>query len=167
MINSSSSTFDLDSNSLNPGAIIGGRFEVLQLIRRDFAGSVYSARDGQSQRDVECLLVNIMEEDSQQLLELRAHIHEVKKVKLKSFASTYGIGKQGNDGYLVRQHIDGRPLTDHLNHRSQNHRPFKQRGLCSLLIEMIQALEALAAQEAEVSTHGLIRPNIIMIQNHD
>ena len=150
---------------LPPGALIGGRFEVQQVIRRDFAGVVYGARDGQSQRDVECLIINLLNEDTQQLLELRAHIHDVKQLKLKSFASTYGIGKQGVDGYLVRQKIEGRPLTDHLNHRSQSHRPFKQRGLCSLLIEMIQALEALKAQEVDVSEHGLLRPNIIMIQN--
>lgn len=150
---------------LSSGAMIGGRFEVQQVIRRDFAGIVYSARDGQSQRDVECLIINILKEDTQQLLELRAHIHDVKQIKLKSFASTYGIGKQGVDGYLVRQKIEGRPLTDHLNHRSQSHRPFKQRGLCSLLIEMIQALEALKSQEVNVSEHGLLRPNIIMIQN--
>jgi serine/threonine protein kinase len=145
--------------------MIGGRFEVQQLIRRDFAGTVYSAKDGQSQRDVECLLINLAADDTHQLLELRAHIHEVKKLKLKSFASTYGIGKQGQDGYLVRQKVEGRPLTDHLNHRSQNHRPFKQRGLCSLLIEIIQALEALEAQKVEVSEHGVLRPNIVMIQN--
>ena len=150
---------------LHAGAMIGGRFEVQQLIRRDFAGTVYSAKDGQSQRDVECLIINLMPDDTHQLLELRAHIHEVKKLKLKSFASTSGIGKQGQDGYLVRQKIEGRPLTDHLNHRSQNHRPFKQRGLCSLLIELIQALEALEAQEVAVSEHGLLRPNIVMIQN--
>lgn len=150
---------------LSSGAMIGGRFEVQQVIRRDFAGVVYSARDEQSQRDVECLIINLSNEDTQKLLELRAHIHDVKQLKLKSFASTYGIGKQGIDGYLVRQKIEGRPLTDHLNHRSQSHRPFKQRGLCSLLIEMIQALEALKAQEIDISEHGLLRPNIVMIQN--
>ena len=62
--------------------MIGGRFEVQQVIRRDFAGIVYSARDGQSQRDVECLIINL-KEDTQQLLELRAHIHDVKQIKLK------------------------------------------------------------------------------------
>ena len=75
---------------LPPGALIGGRFEVQQVIRRDFAGVVYGARDGQSQRDVECLIINLLNEDTQQLLELRAHIHDVKQLKLKSFASTYG-----------------------------------------------------------------------------
>lgn len=145
--------------------MIGGRFEVLQLTRRDFTGTVYSALDIQSQRNVECLLINLSAEDTHHLLELRAHTHDVKKLKLKSFASTYGIGKQGVDGYLVRQNIEGRPLIDHLKHRSQNHRPFKQRGLCSLLIEMIQSLEALESQEVSISEHGLIRPNIVMIQN--
>lgn len=153
------------SAHLERGDMIGGRFEVSQLTRHDFVGTVYNALDIQSQRDVECLLINLQAEDTPQLLELRAHIHEVKKLKLKSFASTYGIGKQGADGYLVRQRIEGRPLTDHLNHRSQNHRPFKQRGLCSLLIEMIQALEALETQELDMSSHGVIRPNIVMIQN--
>ena len=146
--------------------MIGGRFEVLQMIRRDFVGTVYKAQDGRSQRDVECLLINLNPEENHRLLELRAHIHEAKKIRLKSFASTYGIGKQGSDGYIVRQNIDGRPLTDHLNHRSQNHRPFKQRGLCSLLIEVIQALEALKSQEVDVHDHGLIRPSVMMIQNN-
>ena len=146
--------------------MIGGRFEVLQMIRRDFVGTVYRAQDGRSQRDVECLLINLNSEDNHRLLELRAHIHEAKKIRLKSFASTYGIGKQGSDGYIVRQNIEGRPLTDHLNHRSQNHRPFKQRGLCSLLIEVIQALEALKTQEVDVHHHGLIRPSVMMIQNN-
>lgn len=153
--------------TLNTGAIIGGRFEVLQLLRRDFAGTVYSARDSQSQRDVECLLISLPTEETHQLLELRAHIHEAKQLRLKSFASTYGIGKQGGDGYVVRQRIEGRPLTDHLNHRSQNHRPFKQRGLCSLLVEVIQALEALRAQDVDIHEHGLLRPNVIMIQNQE
>ena len=163
--NSASSSRQEVPQTLSTGAVIGGRFEVLQLLRRDFVGTVYSARDNQSQRDVECLLISISAEDTHQLLDLRAHIHEAKKLRLKSFASTYGIGKQGGDGYVVRQRVEGRPLIDHLNHRSQNNRPFKQRGLCSLIVEVIQALEALRAQEIDINEHGLLRPNIIMIQN--
>ena len=92
--NSSASAQSDTSATLSPGAMIGGRFEVLQMIRRDFVGTVYRAQDGRSQRDVECLLINLNPEENHRLLELRAHIHEAKKVRLKSFASTYGIGKQ-------------------------------------------------------------------------
>ena len=151
---------------LAPGEMIGGRFSVEAFIRRDFIGDVYQTRDSQSQRLVECLMMNLPQTQSKHLLTLRGHIHEVKRLSLKSFATIYGIGKLGEHGYVVRQVLEGRPLTEHLNHRAQHNKPFKQRGLCSLLVEVLQALEAMRSQEIGTEEHGFIRPNVIMIQNH-
>jgi hypothetical protein len=138
---------------------------VESLVRQDFAGDVYLARDSQSERLVECLMIHLPPERVKRLLALREQIGEVKQVNLKSFANTYGIGKQAGFGYMVRQQLEGRTLTEYLNHRLAQNKPFKQRALCSLLIEIIQGLDALLKQEPNVRSHGLLRPSAILVQN--
>ena len=150
---------------LSVGETIGGRFIVESFIRRDFAGEVYLARDSQSERLIECLMIHLPPERVKRLLALRERISDVKQVNLKSFANTYGIGKQGGHGYMVRQQLEGRTLTEYLNYRIQQAKPFKQRALCSLLIEMIQGLDALKQQNPSVASHGLLRPSAILVQN--
>lgn len=153
------------STQLTAGETIGGRFVVDSFIRQDFAGEVYLARDSQSERLIECLMIHLPPERVKRLLSLRERISEVKQVNLKSFANTYGIGKQGGHGYMVRQQLEGRTLTEYLNYRIQQAKPFKQRALCSLLIEIIQGLDALKKQKPEVREHGLLRPSAILVQN--
>lgn len=150
---------------LTVGETIGGRFIVDSFIRQDFAGEVYLARDSQSERLIECLMINLPDEKVKRLLALRERISDVKEVNLKSFANTYGIGKQGGHGYMVRQQLEGRTLTEYLNYRIQQAKPFKQRALCSLLIEIIQGLDALKKQKPDVRLHGLLRPSAILVQN--
>jgi serine/threonine protein kinase len=150
---------------LSVGESIGGRFVVESFARHDFTGDVYLAKDSQSDRVVECLIIQLPPDRVKRLLALREDISEVKRVNIKSFANTYGIGKQGGQGYMVRQHLEGRTLTDYLTYRLEHNKPFKQRALCSLLIEMIQGLEALKGQEPAVRSHGLLRPSAILIQN--
>lgn len=153
------------THQLSVGETIGGRFIVDSFIRQDFAGEVYLARDSQSERLIECLMINLPGERVKRLLALRERISEVKQVNLKSFANTYGIGKQGGHGYMVRQQLEGRTLTEYLNYRIQQAKPFKQRALCSLLIEIIQGLDALRKQKPDVHEHGLLRPSAILVQN--
>ena len=150
---------------LQEGEEIGGRFTVQSLLRDDFTGTVYLAQDHQSQRLIECQILHLSSRHAKRLLELRSHIHHIKKLSLKSFATIYGIGKQSSQGYIVRQYAEGRPLTDHLNHRAQLQKPFKQRGLCSLLVELIQALESLQRHDVSLDNHGLIHPQSVLIQN--
>ena len=153
------------THQLSVGETIGGRFIVDSFVRQDFAGEVYLARDSQSERLIECLMIHLPPERVKRLLALRERIAEVKQVNLKSFANTYGIGKQGGHGYMVRQQLEGRTLTEYLNYRIQQVKPFKQRALCSLLIEIIQGLDSLRKQKPDVREHGLLRPSSILVQN--
>ena len=71
-----------DHKLLEVGAEIGARFIVDSFTRRDFVGAVYAAKDQQSGRGIECLMIEVPPAHVKSLISLRKHIHEVKKVDL-------------------------------------------------------------------------------------
>ncbi len=149
------------------GQKIGDKFTVEAVNKNDFMSVVYSVRhEQQKQTPLACHVIQLPLSQSQKLSLVREQIQSYKDLNFKSFPMSRGMGKEGGVGYIIAQEIEGATLTSHLQKRQQTARPFKTKAICSLMMEVIQALESLKEFPSIPQFHGLLTSNSILIQTN-
>jgi hypothetical protein len=149
------------------GQKIGEKFTVEAILRNDFMSVVYRVRhEQQKQNTLACHVIQLPIAKNGKLSQVREKVQSYKDLNLKSYPLNRGMGKEAGIGYIICQEVEGATLTSHLEKRMQLGRPFKTKGICSLLIEMVQALESLKEYPTAPQTHGLLTSNTILIQTN-
>ena len=87
-------TENAQTGTFQPGELVGARFVVQERLRTDFTGSVYRVLDGQSQRQVECLVLHALPEAKETLSTLREQVKRAKAFQGDAFVKLFGMGRQ-------------------------------------------------------------------------
>lgn len=138
---------------LNPSELIDGRYRILQPIGEGELGTIYMASDLETGRL--CALKPIPQADETVLEEVRQEIERIQALEHAHIAPP-GVLRGGQDLYLVRDFIEGKPLDEVLRWDA----PLTLARACSLAKQIAMALEA--AHHAGL-IHGGLKPARIIL----
>ncbi len=144
-------------SELEPGTVIGGRYEIIQLLGAGGMGAVYKARDIEIGRFVAFKVIrpefardrNIIERFKQELL-------LASQVTHKNVIRIYDLGEADGMKFITMEYIDGHDL----HHMIGEHGRYSQQETIAIIRQVCRALEA--AHTVGV-VHRDLKPQNILI----
>ncbi len=145
---------------LAPGYVLGGRYEILQLLGQGGMGAVYKARDREVEREVALKVIrpelaghpDILRRFKQELILARQVTH-------KNVVRIFDLGEAKGAKFISMEYIDGRDLKSLLAERGK-FEPEEAVGIIE------QVCRALGAAHAEGVIHRDLKPQNIMVDKH-
>lgn len=145
------------SAPIAPGAVLAGRYEILQLLGQGGMGAVYKARDNELDRLVAVKLVRpeysshpeILRRFKQELILARAVTH-------RNVVRIFDLGQADGLKFITMEYVEGRDL------RSVLHEKGKLTPSEAVTV-MLQVCRALDAAHAEGVVHRDLKPQNIML----
>jgi len=142
------------------GAIIAGRYEILQALGEGGMGTVYKAIDREVDRSVALKTIrpelaanpDIIKRFKQELILARQVTH-------RNVVRIYDLGEAGGVKFITMEFIEGRDLTSLLQEKGK----FEPKEAAEIMEQVCRALEA-AHMEGVV--HRDLKPQNIMIDTH-
>jgi serine/threonine-protein kinase len=132
-----------------------GRFEVGDRLGAGGMGEVWRARDPKLQRDVAIKrLAPELAADPELRSTLLREARNAARITSQRVAALYDVLEEGDDLYLVMEHVEGSTLRDRLR------APITERDFFDLAD---QCVEGLAAAHRQGVVHGDIKPENVMI----
>lgn len=142
---------------LNPGMILGERYEIVEKIGEGGMAVVYKAKDYKLHRDVAIkVLKPELSADEVVLSKFRKEGLAAASLSHNNIVGVYDIGKEKNANYIVMEYIDGMTLKEYIKRREKlsNEEIFK--------ISM-KIADALKAAHGKNIIHRDIKPQNIMV----
>jgi tetratricopeptide (TPR) repeat protein/predicted Ser/Thr protein kinase len=148
------------SQALQPGHILGGRYEILELLGQGGMGAVYKARDREVDRLVALKVIrpelamhpDVLQRFKQELILARQVTH-------KNVIRIFDLGEAEGAKFISMEYVDGRDL--------ESIRVERGKLLPEEATEFIeQVCRALDAAHAEGVIHRDLKPKNIMVDNH-
>ncbi len=144
-------------SELEPGTVIGSRYEIIQLLGAGGMGAVYKARDIEIGRFVAFKVIrpefardrNIIERFKQELL-------LASQVTHKNVIRIYDLGEADGMKFITMEYIDGRDL----HHMIGEHGRYSQQQTIDIIRQVCRALEAAHAVGV---VHRDLKPQNILI----
>ena len=145
------------SDALQPGHVLGGRYEILDLLGQGGMGAVYKARDREVDREVALKVIrpeltghpDIVRRFKQELILARQVTH-------KNVVRIFDLGEAEGAKFISMEYVDGRDLRSLLAERGK----FKPEEAVGIIEQVCHALEA--AHTAGV-IHRDLKPQNIMV----
>lgn len=132
-----------------------GRFEVEERLGAGGMGEVYLARDPQLRRQVAIKrLASDVSADPELRATLLREARNAARINNQRVAALYDVIEEGDDLYLVMEHVKGTTLRHHLKGAVPEH---------EFLDIALQCIEGLVAAHHEGIVHGDIKPENIML----
>jgi len=132
-----------------------GRFEVEEHLGTGGMGEVYRARDPQLHRQVAIKRLSPeLAADAELRATLLREARNAARITNQRVAALYDVIEEGDDLYLVMEHVRGTTLRSHMHEAIPEH---------DFLDIAVQCVEGLAAAHAEGIVHGDIKPENIML----
>jgi serine/threonine protein kinase len=152
-----------NSSTIRPGSILGGRYEVLQVVGEGGMGTVFKGRDRELDRFVALKIVraDLLGKDSSPStaasLRRRFEIEgrAVAKLNHPHICAVYDIGHDASVDYLVLEYLEGTTLKDRLRRGALNTGQFLELA--------IQVADALSAAHRTGILHRDLKPGNIFI----
>ena len=146
--------------ALQTGHLLGGRYEILQLLGRGGMGAVYRARDREVEREVALKVIrpdlaghlNITRRFKQELILARQITH-------KNVIRIFDLGEAEGTKFISMEYIDGRDLAS-----TQAERGKLPPEEAAAIIE--QVCRGLDAAHTEGVIHRDLKPQNIMVDKH-
>lgn len=149
-----------DANRLKQGDTVASRFVVDQYLRADAFGMVWRAVDQKSGKQTEILVLAAQAVQDRGVTErLRAAVRAATQITHKNLVFNFGMGREGQRLYLVRELVEGQNLSEMLDQKASAHKSFSVKGALNLLAHLCAALEA----AEKVGAHGTLRPSAVLI----
>jgi tetratricopeptide (TPR) repeat protein/predicted Ser/Thr protein kinase len=148
------------SQSLQPGHILGGRYEILGLLGQGGMGAVYKARDREVDRLVALKVIRpelAMHPDV--LRRFKQELILARQVTHKNVIRIFDLGEAEGAKFISMEYVDGRDLES--IRAEQGKLPPEE---AAEIIE--QVCRALDAAHAEGVIHRDLKPKNIMVDNH-
>lgn len=143
---------------MHPGAVVGGRFEVVDRIDEDTQAVVWSAKDQQTKR---AILVRVIRPElvpAKSAQELRVACRSAAGLSHRNIARIFGVGKTPRgEHFIAGEWIDGARLSDFI--RSRDGEPISLRGIYNVIAHLCSAL----SYAHETGPHGTLRPSIVWV----
>ena len=128
---------------LDAGDVLGGRYEILQLLGEGGMGAVYKAMDRELDRPVALKLIrpelasnpSILARFKQELLLSRQVTH-------KNVIRIYDLGDADGVKFITMEFVEGRDLRALIQERAQEQKKFSAEEAVEIMQQVCQALEA-------------------------
>jgi tetratricopeptide (TPR) repeat protein len=145
------------SASLDPGAILGGRYEILQPLGEGGMGAVLKARDREVDRIVALKVIRSELMGSSEILRrFRQELVLARQVTHRNVVRIFDIGVADGVRFITMEFIEGRELAEVVQGRGK----LPPREAAEI---MLQVCRGLAAAHAEGVVHRDLKPQNIMI----
>jgi serine/threonine protein kinase/tetratricopeptide (TPR) repeat protein len=145
---------------LAPGYVLGGRYEIVQLLGQGGMGAVYKARDREVEREVALKVIrpelagypDIVRRFKQELILARQVTH-------KNVVRIFDLGEDEGLKFITMEFIDGQDLRSILAERGK----LSPEEASKIIVQVCRALEA---AHAEAVIHRDLKPQNIMVDRH-
>lgn len=149
-----------EPSGLHPGAVVGGRFEVVDQIDEDPQAVVWSAKDQQTKR---AILVRVMRPElvsSTAAPNFRKACRSAATLSHRNIARVFGVGKTPKgEHFIAGEWIDGARLSDFIRERHRDGDPMSLRGIYNVVAHLCSAL----SYAHEQGPHGTLRPSVVWV----
>src|SRR3989442_10254810 len=151
-------TSDLDIFSVvHPGTVLGGRYEILELLGAGGMGAVYKAKDGEVDRLVAIKVIrrelaakpDVVRRFKQELILAR-------KVTHKNVIRIYDLGEAEGVKFITMEFVEGRDLRTILTERGK----LPPEDAAGIIVQVCRALDA---AHSEGVVHRDLKPQNIMV----
>jgi len=146
------------TSGLHPGAVVGGRFEVVDQIDEDPQAVVWSARDQHTKRPI---LVRVIRPDlvsPAAAPEFREACRTAATLSHRNIARVFGVGRTPKGEHFVAgEWIDGARLSEFIKARDGD--PMSLRGIYNVVAHLCSALSYAQAK----GPHGTLRPSVVWV----
>lgn len=147
-------------SELYPGAVVGGRFEVVDRVDEDPHAVVWSAKDRQTKRDI---LVHVLRPNlvpPQAASEFREACRIAAALSHHNIAKMFGVGRtEKGEHFIAGEWIDGTPLSDFIRERDRQGEPLSLRGIYNVVAHLCSAL----SYAHDKGPHGTLRPSVVWV----
>ena len=149
-----------EPSGLHPGAVVGGRFEVVDQIDEDLQAVVWSAKDQQTKR---AILVRVIRPElvpSASAPDFREACRSAATLSHRNIARVFGVGKTPKgEHFIAGEWIDGARLSDFIKERDRDGDPIPLRGIYNVIAHLCSAL----SYAHEQGPHGTLRPSVVWV----
>jgi len=143
--------------AIEPGSVIGERFEVLQLLGEGGMGAVYKAHDRELERDVALKLIRPELARNPEILQRFKHeLILARQVTHRNVIRIFDLGQAEGHKYITMEYLDGRDLRSMLREKGK----LSPEEAAKIVLQICRALEA---AHAEGVIHRDLKPQNIML----
>jgi eukaryotic-like serine/threonine-protein kinase len=147
------------SQVLQPGAVLGGRYEILQMLGEGGMGAVYKARDREVDRLVALKIIRPeLASQPEVLRRFKQELILARKVTHKNVIRIFDIGEADGIKFISMDYIEGQDLRSLLRQKSK----LVPEEAVNIMVQVSQALDA---AHAEGVVHRDLKPQNIMIDS--
>jgi len=145
---------------LQPGEVLGGRYEIMQLLGEGGMGAVYKARDRELDRPVALKLIRPeMASNPSILARFKQELLLSRQVTHKNVIRIYDLGDADGVKFISMEFVEGRDLRALIQERIQEKKKFSPEEAVEIIRQVCQALEAAHAVGV---IHRDLKPQNIM-----
>ena len=149
-----------EPSGLHPGAVVGGRFEVVDQIDEDAQAVVWSAKDQQTKR---AILVRVIRPELVSLEaapDFREACRTAATLSHRNIARVFGVGRTPKgEHFIAGEWIDGTRLSEFIQERDRDGDPMSLRGIYNVVAHLCSAL----TYAHEKGPHGTLRPSVVWV----
>ncbi len=149
-----------EPSGLHPGAVVGGRFEVVDQVDEDRQAVVWSAKDRQTRRDilVHVLRPNLVPPQATSIL--REACRTAAALSHHNIAKMLGVGRtEKGQHFIAGEWIDGTPLSEYIQECDRRGEPLSLRGIYNVVAHLCSAL----SYAHDRGPHGTLRPSAVWV----
>ncbi len=149
-----------EASGLHPGAVVGGRFEVIDQIDEDPQAVIWSAQDQQTKRAILVRVIRIELVSSAAAPSFREACRSAATLSHRNIARVFGVGRTPRGEHFVAgEWIDGARLSDFIQRRDRDGDPISLRGIYNVVAHLCSAL----SYAHEKGPHGTLRPSVVWV----
>ncbi len=147
------------SPALQPGSVLGGRYEILQLLGEGGMGAVYKARDREVDRLVALKVIRPeLANQPEVLRRFKQELILARQITHKNVIRIFDLGEADGIKFISMDYIEGQDLRSVLREKGK----LAPGDATAVMVQVCQALEA---AHAEGVVHRDLKPQNIMIDN--
>lgn len=149
-----------EPSGLHPGAVVGGRFEVVDRLDEDLQAIAWSAKDQQTKR---AILVRVLRPElvsSDAAPGLREACRTAATLSHRNIARVFGVGRTPKgEHFIAGEWIDGISLSEFIRERHRDGKPISLRGIYNVVSHLCSGL----SYAHEKGPHGTLRPSVVWV----
>src|SRR5215471_13831312 len=143
--------------TIEPGSVLGNRFEILQLLGEGGMGAVYKAHDRELERDVALKLIRPELARNPEILQrFKQELILARQVTHRNVIRIFDLGQAEGHKYITMEYLAGRDLRAVLREKGK----LPPEEAAKIVLQICRALEA---AHAEGVIHRDLKPQNIML----
>jgi tetratricopeptide (TPR) repeat protein/predicted Ser/Thr protein kinase len=142
---------------IEPGCVIGNRFEILQLLGEGGMGAVYKAHDRELERDVALKLIRSELARNPEILQrFKQELILARQITHRNVIRIFDLGQADGHKYITMEYLEGHDLRGVLREKGK----LPPEEAAKIVLQICRALEA---AHAEGVIHRDLKPQNIML----